>query len=277
MRTIFAALAFTATMLAGVADAGTLVVGGDTTPTFSLSSFDAANTGNRAFYDNVRGGATRVVISERRFAPPGFPSFANANLANFYRETAGVNVVQTAGDITTDILAGAGLLVLQFRNDAFAGDEMMAIENYVRSGGSLLLVGEASIVSTSFPAPAFTEGSQANAIANGLLAGIGSSIRLVDDTIGCCGTLNATSAQIAADPLTVGVGSFRYGAATSVSGGTPLFFAPDANGTLKPFFATEMLDAIAVVPEPTTWAMMIVGIGLVGGATRRRRSAPALA
>ena len=277
MRKMLAALAFATTLLSGAADAGTLVVGGDTTPTFSLNAFDAGNTGNRAFYDNVRGAATRVVISERSFSPPGFPSFANANLANFYRETAGVDVVQTAGDITTDILAGTGLLVLQFRNDAFAGDEMMAIERYVRSGGSLLLVGEASIINSTLPAPAFTEGSQANAIANGLLAGIGSSIRLNDDTIGIVAPTVATGAAIASDPLTAGVTSFRYGAATSVSGGKALFFAPDASGTLKPFFATEMLDAIAVVPEPTTWAMMIVGVGLVGGATRRRRSAPALA
>ena len=31
-------------------------------------------------------------------------------------------------------------------------------------------------------------------------------------------------------------------------------------------------DAVAPVPEPSTWAMMIVGMGLVAGALRRRRS-----
>ena len=33
----------------------------------------------------------------------------------------------------------------------------------------------------------------------------------------------------------------------------------------------------SAVPEPATWAMMIVGFGLAGAAMRRRREAPALA
>ena len=33
----------------------------------------------------------------------------------------------------------------------------------------------------------------------------------------------------------------------------------------------------AAVPEPATWAMMLVGIGIVGGAFRRRRTPPAFA
>ncbi len=272
MRRMLAVLAFAATaMLSGMADAGTLVVGGDFTPTFSLNAFDAGDAGNRLFYDRLRGGAMRVVISQRTFS-----TFANANLVRFYGETPGVQVVQTPGDITTDVLAGAGLLVLQFRNDSFAGDEMMAIDRYVRSGGNLLLVGEASSLNTILPGPAFTEGMQANAAANGLLAGLNSSIRIVSDDVGCCGTLVASGAQIGNNPLTAGITSFRYGYATSVSGGTGLFFAPDANGVLKPFFAAETLDAIAVVPEPTTWAMMIAGVGLVGGAARRRRAALAM-
>ena len=33
----------------------------------------------------------------------------------------------------------------------------------------------------------------------------------------------------------------------------------------------------AAVPEPTTWAMMIAGFGLVGGAMRRRKTSVAFA
>lgn len=255
-----------AAAIATPAAAGTLVVGGDVTPTFSLSASPSSggDPGNRQFYDNVRGGATGVVISQR-----GFNTLANDNLARFYRETAGVQVTETSSDITTDLLAGAGLLVLQFPNDAFAGAEMMAIGDYVRAGGSLLLVGEASTVNTTSPAPPLSEGSQANANLNGLLAGIGSTIRINDDTIGCCGQFTATGGAIGADPLTAGVSTFTYGAATSVSGGTALFFAPDANRALQPFFATEQLTA--TVPEPASWALMIGGIAVVGGVARRRR------
>ena len=31
------------------------------------------------------------------------------------------------------------------------------------------------------------------------------------------------------------------------------------------------VSSVGAVPEPATWAMMIVGFGLVGGALRRRR------
>ena len=31
-------------------------------------------------------------------------------------------------------------------------------------------------------------------------------------------------------------------------------------------------DAVAAVPEPASWALMIGGVGLVGGAMRRRRA-----
>jgi hypothetical protein len=35
-------------------------------------------------------------------------------------------------------------------------------------------------------------------------------------------------------------------------------------------------DAPGAIPEPATWAMMIVGFGMVGGAMRRRNAAPRL-
>ncbi len=39
------------------------------------------------------------------------------------------------------------------------------------------------------------------------------------------------------------------------------------------------IAAIAAVPEPATWAMMLLGFGMVGGVSRarRRRPAPAFA
>jgi hypothetical protein len=37
-------------------------------------------------------------------------------------------------------------------------------------------------------------------------------------------------------------------------------------------FRTYADDATGAVPEPATWAMMIMGFGLVGGAMRRRQN-----
>ena len=50
------------------------------------------------------------------------------------------------------------------------------------------------------------------------------------------------------------------------------FFANGGPGGLPPF---SLLDNVVVsdVPEPSTWAMLIAGFGLVGVAARRRRTA----
>ena len=39
----------------------------------------------------------------------------------------------------------------------------------------------------------------------------------------------------------------------------------------SPAFETDNIKFSGAIPEPTTWAMMITGFGLVGGAMRRRR------
>lgn len=46
----------------------------------------------------------------------------------------------------------------------------------------------------------------------------------------------------------------------------------NGNGTVSAFGpATSSLITVTAVPEPATWAMMLVGFGLVGGAARYRR------
>lgn len=279
MRLTFLALT-AAALLAVPAHAGTLVVGGDTTSTFSLSASTSfgGNPGNRTFYANILGDAKRVLISDRSFTAPGYPSFANQNLATFYGSIAGVSVSRTASSMSSDVLRGIGLLVLQFPNAAVTGSETMAIGDFVRAGGTLLLTGEASIISPIFPAPDPAPGAVSNAIVNDLLAGLGSAIRLGNDTIGCCGTLTAQSDDIASTSLTKGVDTFKYGAVTSVSGGTAMIYAPTdfRRTSVLPFFATETLVASAV-PEPATWVMMILGFGLAGGALRARRRGAATA
>jgi hypothetical protein len=69
-----------------------------------------------------------------------------------------------------------------------------------------------------------------------------------------------------------GVG-FTTAAGTSAS----LYYQSTASSyritTVSPFataFVTATSSAVAAVPEPASWAMMIAGFGLVGGAMRRR-------
>jgi len=57
---------------------------------------------------------------------------------------------------------------------------------------------------------------------------------------------------------------------------TSIRFDPfERNGTFQ-FDNIRLSDVTGAVPEPATWAMMIGGFGLVGGAMRRRRSASAV-
>lgn len=55
----------------------------------------------------------------------------------------------------------------------------------------------------------------------------------------------------------VGPGSYSFTITGDGAGGVPAGFA-------------VRLDTTSAVPEPATWAMMITGFGLVGGAMRRR-------
>jgi hypothetical protein len=77
-------------------------------------------------------------------------------------------------------------------------------------------------------------------------------------------------------------GTFSY-----VAGPGPLL-APNAclNGNIcgqvteeNAIASSAQLVVVAnpAIPEPATWAMMIIGFGVVGGAVRARRSSPALA
>lgn len=81
-------------------------------------------------------------------------------------------------------------------------------------------------------------------------------------------------------------GSSVMGTGINVAGNNPfstrsIFFTAGSAGSLKFGFGTSsgdnvgpLLDnvslSIAAVPEPATWAMMLGGFGLVGGAMRRR-------
>jgi len=65
---------------------------------------------------------------------------------------------------------------------------------------------------------------------------------------------------------TVGISSY-YGYATPPSGQE---FANNQYGNYTTF-TTQALSAVAAVPEPETYAMMLAGLGIMGAVARRRR------
>lgn len=75
---------------------------------------------------------------------------------------------------------------------------------------------------------------------------------------------------------TAGFSGWRSEAFTFVATGSTQLLSFLAHGTpdgVPPFSLLDGVSVQAAVPEPATWAMMLTGFGLVGAATRRRRTA----
>jgi hypothetical protein len=95
------------------------------------------------------------------------------------------------------------------------------------------------------------------------------------------GTIGGTTANIGADitDLSSGILKFQSGTQSTLSFEVNSLAAAltdplnsSDKGTLGGSFASNPLGTFAAaVPEPTSWALMLVGVGGVGGALRRRR------
>lgn len=223
----------------GAAQAGLIVVAGDTTPVFSLTdSFpNPASAGNQQFFSNVLGAGSSVVVQATASNP-----FAASEIDEFYDGLAGVasTVLPAAAEVTAEDLSGTDLFVAALP-DAFSVAEIAALRGFVRSGGSVFLMGEGTLTSSS-------------AAINALLHGLGSGMSLgtldVDD-----GPRIASGGQIVSGSLTSGVASFNYGATLLVSGGSPVFLASDQ----QPFVAV----GTATVAEPATLSMLALAFGII--------------
>jgi hypothetical protein len=260
IRVILGTCLAAAATFAAPATAANLIVAGDATIAARMATAaatgNAALAGNLTFARNILGGGDRVSIY--RFSVVNtFPNPPlGEQLATVYNGFTGVTATTFTTGITSGVLQDADLLVVLGRSNAFTTDEIGLVRNFLVGGGRVLLAGESANI-----------GATANTNLNGLLAGIGSSIRLNQVTEGI-GDQFATGSEILDNPLTAGITSFGYGRTTTVSGGTTLFLNDSGN----PFIAVD-----AVVPEPGTWALMIAGFGLAGAAVRRRRPAIAFA
>ncbi|MEH2608014.1 PEPxxWA-CTERM sorting domain-containing protein [Bradyrhizobium sp. AZCC 1693] len=75
-------------------------------------------------------------------------------------------------------------------------------------------------------------------------------------------------------PFVVGTNTLHFIVNNTLSG---IFGGPTPNNHAAVFFeGTVSFDAVSAVPEPSTWAMMLLGFAGIGyGAYRRKKSAPA--
>lgn len=72
--------------------------------------------------------------------------------------------------------------------------------------------------------------------------------------------------------LSIGAGE-TFGVRWALTDIDPAGVSSDDGLAVDDFSLTASLGAVAAVPEPATWAMMMSGFGLIGGSLRRRRRA----
>ncbi|MBC7778475.1 MAG: hypothetical protein H7125_00080 [Proteobacteria bacterium] len=244
--------------------AGTLFVSGDTNiiqPLTGANSFPIS-AGNQQFFQNVLQGATQVRLLNRLL-----PSQVNV-LESYFDSLPGVNATVFSGFVSPLALAGTGLFVAVLPDNAFTPGEIAALSGYLQNGSNIMFLGD----NASAPSDA------GNAAINAALTALGSSMTLVPGSLDDGSVANAMGSQIANDPFTAGVTSFRYVSTSSVTGGTPLFFTTGgAGGGLTigaPAFVAYESFGTTVVPLPASWGLFALGIAAIGAL--RRRAAPAV-
>jgi hypothetical protein len=231
------------------AEAHHVVVSGDVTPVFSLTNTgpNAAVAGNRQFFTNLLSSGDNVLIVE---TTNNF--LAASELNEFYDSLPGVSVANSNLPITVGALSGVDLLIIPVPDAIFPASEVAAIQTFLAGSGRMFVIGESSQIPF---------GPATNSIVNSLLDGLAIPIQL-DNTHFDIGFNDAEGAAILPHMLTHGVTTLRYGAASGVSGGQPLFLTHG----LTPF--------MVAVPEPSTGILVAISLAVstaVYGRKRRSR------
>lgn len=233
--------------LAFPADAA-LFVSGDSN-IMDFDQFSPVPNGNSNFLLNISGAnvllqnSTRVFLDYQMSLISDF--FTSAGIAN---SLVAADAMLTAADFS-----GRSLFIGYAPDDSYSAEEITAMASFLGAGGNVLLTGENIAI------------SGVNDILNAALADLGSDMRIIPRSLDS--GYNAATI-LTMNSATIGTDGFLFARTSEVTAGTALF------GTLNatPFLAVEGLDPVGpAIPEPATWAMLIVGFGIVGLAARRRR------
>ncbi len=214
--------------------------------------------GNQRFFQNILGSGTKVV--QQNGYNLGSTDAAETAINNFYNGLPGVTASQVSGPITTATLAGADLFIDVLPTLGLTTSEVSALHDFSASGGTIFFLGDNSVDPTVLGSDGFI---------NSDLTALNSSLHLVPDAIDS-DFHTISGSNIAANPLTAGVSSFKYAATSQVTGGTSLFFTQ--TGSL-PFVAETGFPS---VPEASTTAsfglLFALGLGGFIAVGKRRKS-----
>jgi hypothetical protein len=229
-----------------------IVLSGDTNLNNGLPAGSNPDPGNSQFFTNVLGGGTTVAIGSGA-------NFGDTAVNNFYNGLGGVSSSILGGPITGASLTGVDLFVGVLPTVAYTANEITVMSNFLTGGGDIFFMGDNG--ASSFLSQ--------NTNINAALAGVGSGMSIVlNDPIFDIGIHTAVGGQIAAHPLTTGVATLVYAAPSQVVGGTTLILGTGG----QRFVAVEgaIQPPVDAVPEPLTATLGLMGLGVLGMATRRR-------
>ena len=236
----------------GSARAGTIFLSGDINIVDGMynrqvdGETEPPDQGNIQFFTNILQGGSNVSIYGESVV-----SRVDERLNDFYNGLDGVSSSIVSAPITNSTFSGVNLFVSSLPTQVFSQGAISFMSSFLDTGGAIMFLGDWG-------------DTTGNAAINDALINLGSTMRLLGTTVDLHWH-TATGDQIATDPLTTGVSTLSYGAASEVvvSGGTALFYGTGA----EPFFAYET----STVPiPPSVWLFGSGLLGLIGVARRKR-------
>lgn len=186
--------------------------------------------------------------------------------------SSGHTVTTTSGDLSSYNLSDFDLVVYANQNFSVSGTDVGALDSYISGGGRVIYNDWSQGTPPSLGAGFSGNNNQtAITVLAPFATGIGGALSAVNTGWGVFTTgLTATSGSVGA--------TFGNGDAAIVyaNGGRTIWngFLTDTVNSSQ-LYQNELafvFGGSGAVPEPATWAMMIAGFGLVGGAMRRRQS-----
>ena len=236
-------------MLCATPSQADLFVSGDSNIFGSVATTFSLLPENQTFLKNIMGSSVLLQGTTTPFMTSQMSGVSS------YLTGAGLShtLLGSGAALTASEFAGHDLFVGFAPSDGYSAGEIALMADFLASGGSVLLTGE----------NAHPDFAATNGYVNAALVALGRSRQIFPDIL----DPGFNVASIAtSNAYTAGTAGFRYAAASEVRGGTALY--KSLGGVT--FLAVE---AVAPpVPEPSSWALMVLGIGAVGAALRHRKT-----
>jgi hypothetical protein len=244
---------FVSLLFSASANAGTVIVSGDTNIAHGIDGSELTNQGdNGIFFTNVLGAGKQVLIEDQ------LGGFDAAPIKTLYDGLGGVTTTVIGTAPTAAQLSTADLFIDFEPTAAYDAGTIGGLSALLNRGGMVFFLGDNFIFDAD------------NAVINTDLAALGGALQIVLNTLPVIDELDEP-AIVVPNPLTAGVTNFTNVSTSAVSGGTPLFLSNDGRVPALPFVEDQTLGGPAPAPaaEPASASVLAVALVALGFARRR--------